>query len=167
MTIVQFNALVTARADNGGNRISSERTLWNALKDAVFMVGKVEELDVDANFISTKFNLTGLGIGTMEGFAICNGNNGTKNRNGRVAIGYDPVNYATMGATLGSKDAVVIAHSHTTQYGQAGVGTLYPEQTYVSNTIGGESQTTSSVGVSGVGLNIQPSIVTLFIQRIS
>ena len=41
---------------------------------------QVIELDVNAAYITANFDGTGLGINLCLGYAICNGQNGTKNR---------------------------------------------------------------------------------------
>lgn len=143
------------------------QTTVNLTPTTDILLNQIIMLKVATSFISSNFNITGLGLGVYAKYAICNGQNGTSDMGGRTPIGYDPILYPTLGAVLGSKDAVLVEHSHITKYGQAGVGTLYPEQTYVSNTIGGNSQVTNTVGVSGIDKNIQPSIVSLFIQKIT
>ena len=69
------------------------------------LVGKLQyeviEMDVTTQYITDNFDSTGLGINLCEGFAICNGNNGTKNRDGRGTIGYGTVN-SFVGFTGGS-----------------------------------------------------------------
>jgi hypothetical protein len=102
------------------------------------------------------------------GWAICNGANGTRNRNGRTPIGYDATNYPTIGAVGGSKDAVVVSHSHI-QFG-ATSSTGGSNRIEVGATASGNAATnnvTETVGVSGTDKNMQPYIVTLFIQRIA
>lgn len=63
-----------------------------------------------ANFTQSGPN-AGLGINERAGWAICNGNNGTPNDNGRVVVAWGS-SYPTLNATGGSKDAVAISHSH-------------------------------------------------------
>lgn len=161
----------------------ANRTLWlkNKIESLIFP-GQVLELDVDAEFVTANFDLTpgvtmGLGINLCEGFALCNGNNGTKDRNGRVGIGYGP-NYTNLGATGGSKDAVVVAHSHG-QRTSSSNGNDLPQIKIsgTSNPITGVSGDTSNAGtrtqvftdttgVSGIDKNMQPYIVSLFIMKL-
>jgi len=86
------------------------RTVLNTLANGVAQTGDVKEIDVATSYIAANFDVTGLGTNERLGWAICNGNNGTRNRNGRVPLQYDPSTYATLGATGGSKDAVVVSH---------------------------------------------------------
>lgn len=76
----------------------------------------------DFTLIASQFDGTGLGIGLFEGFAICNGQNGTPNMGGRVAVGYDntDADYDTVGkvggvktVTLTGAQSGVAAHSHS------------------------------------------------------
>jgi hypothetical protein len=56
------------------------------------LVGKLQfeivQLDVNTQYVLDNFDETGLGRNLCEGFALCNGNNGTKNRDGRTSIAY-------------------------------------------------------------------------------
>ena len=145
--------------------------------DAIFIPYQVIELDCTQEFIDENFELNpsptmGLGKNVMVGFAMCNGNNGTKDRRRRTSVAYDPTayvsghNYSIIGNTGGSEDAVVVAHSHETKYASTGSGTKYPETPYVGDDVAGNMQPTESTGVSGTGKNMQPFIVTLVVQRV-
>jgi|AntDeeMinimDraft_6_1070357.scaffolds.fasta_scaffold01182_2 hypothetical protein len=134
------------------------------------LLNQVIMLQVPTSFISSNFELSGLGVGAFTKYAICNGNNGTEDFGGRTPIGFDPVSYPNLGFKLGSKDAVVVAHSHNyTQYeldqevssSGSGVRSLQKNNQQVG------SFTTSTVGISGVDKNMQPSIVVLFIKKIT
>lgn len=174
MTTAQFKALVIARVNGGSNTVEKERELWNALFDECVKMYEVKEiavnLDEDPTYLADNFDNTGLGIGSMAGFAICNGNNKTYNFSGRVGVGYGP-GYATLKATGGSKDAVVVEHDHDySQYDPdqevstngSGVRTL--KKTLEQGT---EVFKTQKTGVSGTDKNMQPYIVVLKIQRIA
>jgi len=106
----------------------------------------------------------------MVGYAICNGNNYTTNIDGRVGIAYGET-YNVMMQTGGSKDAVVVAHSHTTDLGsesfQAGgnanaASSLQP----TPSNPGVRFRTTNTVGVSGTDKNMQPYIVELKVMKL-
>lgn len=155
------------------------REVENALADAIFYtpIGDIKEVACTVTYINDNFDmnpalplLPGRGkVGSERyGWAICNGNNGTINKGGRVGIGYDSVNYPVIGSTGGSKDAVVVSHSHTyssiNNIGKAvlgfdSVGDKEGASYFISNT--------NTVGVSGVDKNMQPYVVTLFIQKIA
>lgn len=149
-------------------KLLGNRTKW--LKDnlSLAFTGDIKEVDCTNAYITANFDATGLGTNERLGWAICNGNNGTKNRNGRVSIAYG-TDYVNMGDTGGSKNSVVVAHSHTyTQYqldqevSETGSGVRSLNKN--DNQVG--AFTTSTTGESGVGKNMQPYIVSLFIQKL-
>lgn len=157
---------------------SEHANVEEALLNAVFIPYQVIELDCPQQFIDDNFDLApgstmGLGKNLMLGFAMSNGNNGTKDRRRRTSVAYDPRayvsghNYSIMGNTGGSEDAVVVAHTHTVDQIKSynadfGTNGLYDR----SNGADSKGITTESTGESGDGKNMQPFIVTLVIQRI-
>ena len=120
------------------------------------------------------FDTSGLGRLNLqyEGWAICNGNNSTVNDNGRTYIGYDPVNYPTLGFQGGTKThklteselpVVDITASQTSAGPEEGsnpskltTGSNVLEGAFVIDTIGG--------GVAHN--NMQPYTVILKIQKV-
>lgn len=140
------------------------RNVLGVIADGTAQTGDIKEIDVSTSYIAANFDVTGLGKNERLGWAICNGNNGTRNRNGRVPLQYDPSNYPTLGATGGSKDAVVVAHSHTANgFGAPGSGSNgLADNIYAY----GQISATTTVGESGVNKNMQPYIVTLFIMKL-
>jgi len=195
---------------NGTILATEHNEIETALVNAIYggQVGDIKEIAANdayivANFQTGTSNINeGLGLvnGERYGWAICNGKNGTINKMGKVAIGYDPSLYplgSVAGSTTGGfKDAVVIEHSHyTTLYGSvtgdnnsslydapgANVSTnkerpltsaAYDQNSnaydYELTTSNGTANAgkTNTVGISGTNRNMQPYIVTLFIQRI-
>ena len=157
-----YKALINALGDGEKNTASELRAVFNAFAPSLYLKGDVKEIDCDNTYLALNFDNTGLGINDRVGWAICNGLNGTKDRNGKTAIGYGAA-YTTIGATGGSTDAIIVAHSH-------------PYSEYVlsgSNSgSGGEAAgyfatgSTSTVGESGINKNMQPYIVSLFIQKL-
>lgn len=126
---------------------------------------QVIELDVTDTYISNNFDSTGLGINLMAGMAICNGNNGTKNRDGRTSIGYG-TGYSTIGATGGSPDAVVVAHTHTMNVSLGGFNAGVDVNGTNAPTPSNAAFSTDSTGVSGNGKNMQPYLVTLMVMKL-
>jgi hypothetical protein len=57
-------------------------------------------------YLQDNFEVDGLGKVLREGWAICNGNNGTDNLTGRVGIGFG-LGYSTLGAIGGSATYIV------------------------------------------------------------
>jgi hypothetical protein len=130
------------------------------------LVGKLQyevvRMSVDSQYIIDNFDVTGLGTNLCLGFAICNGNNGTENLDGRSGIGYG-ANYNFVGLPVGSADSVVVSHSHTYTYENTrGTGIAGAED----GTSGIETGTTSTVGESGVNKNYHPSIVQLYMMKL-
>lgn len=126
---------------------------------------EVKRMSVTQAYIDANFDVTGLGINICAGFAICNGQNGTENLDGRVGVGFG-VNFSNIGGFGGSPDAVVVAHSHGIKYASNGTGTKYPETPYIGDTVGGDMQGTEITGISGTNKNYQPYIVQLYIMKL-
>lgn len=147
------------------------RTVLSVLANGTAQTGDVKEIDVSTAYIALNFDPTGLGINERLGWAICNGNNGTRDRSGRVAMQYSTT-YPTLGATGGSSDLVVVEHSHTftpntnMDFG-SGDGVSRGRVGAVTAGTGDlVSGTVNSTGVSGANKNYQPYIVTLFIMKL-
>lgn len=161
-TRAELLSLVETIGTGQPNTALEMRTVLTALVNGSILSGDVQLVDCSNAYITANFDGTGLGINDRLGWAICNGNNGTRNWNGKVPMAYG-TSYATMGATGGSKDAIVVEHTHTySQYVQSG-----------SNSgSGGEaagyfqSGTTGTTGVSGTDKNLQPYTVVLAIMKL-
>jgi len=101
------------------------------------------------------------------GWALCDGQNGTPDLHGRFVVGVGGT-YAA-GATGGSKDAVVVAHSHTVT-GYKNGDYQPPNDVYSLGSNGAEDGTqvfaTSVTGESGVDKNLPPYYALCYIQLI-
>lgn len=71
------------------------------------------------NDLLSNFDSTGKGVGTFNGWAICNGNNGTQNLSGRVLVARNPTDFDfnIVGGVGGSKTHTLVAseiplHNH-------------------------------------------------------
>jgi len=124
---------------------------------------QVITLHVDSTYIDDNFDGTGLGILLMDGYAICNGNNGTINKDGRVGIAYGDI-YNAIGAIGGSKDAVLVEHSHDVQILGGGGGETFAS--FNDGTGPGRTYTTGTAGVSGTNKNMQPYLVELQVMKL-
>ena len=138
------------------------------------LVGKLQyeviEMDVTTQYITDNFDSTGLGINLCEGFAICNGNNGTKNRDGRTGIAYG-TNYSFIGFTGGSSTHTLLEgempiHAHVINevYNENTTGTKVGSGGGTIETVG--TQNTSTTGGNLPHNNMQPYIVTLMIMKL-
>jgi hypothetical protein len=146
------------------------REVEYALLDAIFSVGfvtgDIKEVDCTNQYIIDNFEANGLGKNERTGWAICNGNNGTTDRNGRVSMPYGS-GYLTMRTLGGSADAVLVSHSHPNSLFNPANGSGF---IYNFDSVGDKEhygqKATETVGETATNKNLQPYIVTLFIQKI-
>lgn len=177
-----------------------------------WLEGDIKEIDCNDAYIQNNFIMTGpnwgKGINEREGWAICNGNNGTKNRTGRVSIGFGlngadlngqdisqpiitnpngtPVTFGNYQHILtkiempSHKHGVYMSHEHggdKDSIGYIATDNSAPIRFHSEDESSGQTSpgpsTLEGVGnpltTSGGGQphnNLQPSIVTLFIQKI-
>lgn len=118
------------------------------------------------------------------GWYLCNGSNGTPDLRDRFVVGAGTT-YAVAG-TGGSKDAIVVSHSHTTSSdgshthtttgqvsgffnysgggGSAGVGTPL-QANGTTSTAGAHTHTISTVGSSGTNANLPPYYALAYIMK--
>lgn len=188
--MASYNDVLTAINSNLADGTQIAAALHRAVEIAIldfaesqWLPGDIKEIDCTDAYIAANFDANGIGINERAGWAICNGYNGlTRNRTGRVSVGYGSVTplgtaglastHPSVGASIsspvigGQKDAVVVAHTHTISYGTSGTNT----STQVKGDADGDTligtKTTNSTGVSGNNMNMQPYIVTLFIQKL-
>jgi len=126
---------------------------------------QVITLHVNQAYIDANFDVTGLGTNLMIGYAIVNGNNGTLNIDGKVDIAYGST-YNVIGQTGGSKDAVVVAHSHNIRRQSKNASGAGSEYVLDNSGVSATMSTTESTGVSGVNKNMQPYIVVLKVMKL-
>jgi len=163
-----------------------ETALLNYISGS-FRTGDIKEVDCTEAYIAANFDGTGLGINEREGWAICNGQNGTKDRNGRVAIARGTV-YPSVGTSMGSPvvggsethtllEAQIPQHSHKISNdnggGVSGGAYLKTERDSGGDFKYGLSSngtvptlySTSTFGGGQSHNNMQPYIVSLFIMK--
>lgn len=145
------------------------RNVLSVLADGTAQSGDVKEIDVATSYIAANFDPTGLGTNERLGWAICNGNNGTRNRGGRVAIQYNTT-YPTLGATGGEATHVLTvneipSHSHVIKGSLNTTGGAGGNS--VSNTTNNAADMqTNTAGGGQAHNNMQPYIVSLFIMKL-
>lgn len=110
----EIQTIIDNIADGVPNTALKVRNALTAIADGTGTTGDVKEIDVSTAYIAANFDVTGLGTNERLGWAICNGNNGTRNRSGRVSVGYDVSNYPTLGA-IGGNNSVTLAKSNIPQ----------------------------------------------------
>ena len=170
MTYQDILDLINANLASGSKiQAVKHREVETALLDFI-QENSSQQYDIKAiyanpTYLGDNFDSNGLGKNLRTGWAICNGNNGTPNISNRVIIQYGS-DFPTLNAVGGSKDAVVVAHSHGLKYGSSGTGTKYPETPYITDSITGNMQGTEITGESGVNKNMQPYIVLVYIMKL-
>jgi hypothetical protein len=192
--------LSTKLADQSTITALEHRDLETAIVNAIYgQIGDIKEIACDNTYITNNFKTgttlldEGLGLSTGEryGWAICNGKNGTINKMGRVAIGYDPINYTitTAGSNIGGAKTHTLSvtemppHSHFSEgynlkipaisgnsipwysWGNSTTAANYPNSS-ITGGAGSSTTINTSGGATVPHNNMQPYIVTLFIQRI-
>jgi hypothetical protein len=142
-----------------------EHALLNYIQANLFQSGDIKVINCDLAYYTANFETSGLGKNLRTGWAVCNGANGTPNIAGKVIVGYG-LAYSTFGAIGGSKDAVVIEHTHDVGGYHSGSGsTIFTSKGLDSGTDVVYSKTLST-GVSGTDRNMQPYIVQLYIMKL-
>lgn len=137
------------------------------------------EAYITDNFDMTPSDVQGIGKagGLWDGWAICNGNNGTDNLDGQVLIGYG-ANFNTVGQFIGSPDSVIVAHTHS--LASKAWATNNTDGLTTSDVIAGRNQGRTGytlngtsgdpfvqpAGEDGTDKNYQPSMVILMIMKL-
>ncbi len=171
MTYSEIYDLITENLQSG-NKIPAEKhreveyALLDYIQANLAQQGDIKPIKCTIAYLNENFETNGLGKNLRLGWAICNGENGTENIGGRTIVGYG-TGFSTFSATGGSKDAVLVEHTHSvdaTAGTDAGTGT----QKFAtgSSTEGGGNFGINTVGVSGVDKNMQPYIIQLYIQKL-
>jgi len=166
-TIAQIQAKIDLREDGGENPVSTERELWELLLSQQF-IGEVKWIKFDVGDLSDNFILTGgtkgLGkVGTAyEGWAWCNGNNGTTNDDGMVSIAYGDT-FNTLAATGGSDEHTLLE----TELPSRDIHPLTAGSTYTGDLIRTNAASDGSTDAADPFSLMQPYVVELKIQRIA
>jgi len=108
MTDAQIITAIADIADNTPNTALEIRTLFTELFNRGDKTGTIKIKDCSNAYITANFDGTGLGINEELGYAICNGNNGTRNWDDRLLLAYGASN-TTMGATKGANTVTLSA----------------------------------------------------------
>lgn len=173
MTREQFTTLIATIETGGKNTAAEMRNVLNAFKDGIALTGDIKAIHCDAAYIALNFTNDGLGRLEREGWAMCNGLNGTMPIQERTLVGYGGA-YTTPGYPFGSPNSVVVSHKHKSVEDSNGINVGNAAGTGVTTNvynIAGSYLTskideTSITGESGAGKNYQPSIIVVYIQKL-
>ena len=190
LTKQQITDLINTKlASNTSISADEHREIELALVTAIYeysvQSGDIKEIAIaNLNDFETSGANIGRGkVGTMRyGWAICNGYNGTVDKRGRVSTGINssaaggdsslPVwqtsstNY--IGYKGGLEDAVVVIQNHTyNSINNSGKEVLRFDS--VGNKQGASyfTDTTNAIGEDGRFKNLQPYVVSVFVQKIA
>lgn len=169
MTRAEYQALIDVIATGEPNTALEVRTILNALADGSYLTGDVKMVNCTNVYLTANFDSTGLGIAERLGWAICNGANGTRNMNGKVPLPYGS-SYLTLGATGGEvshtltvSEVPALSVSYTGSNDDTGDDGQY---IVTSPTDPNTVHTLTTNGGGGAHNNMQPYVVTLFIQKL-
>jgi len=136
-------AMIAAIGTGEPNTALEIRNILTALLDPP--IGTIRMRDVSNAYITANFDGTGKGINEELGYAILNGNNGTRNWNDRIPLAYGTSNLV-MGAQKGS-------NTHTLLKAELPSYNLeLPLQNISSGSGGNNVQGTGSLNPSGNAL---------------
>jgi hypothetical protein len=142
-TKTEILALINGIGTGSPNSASEMRDLLTAMMDPP--IGTIRMRDVSNAYITANFDGTGKGINEELGYAILNGQNGTRNWNDRTLLAYGTSNLV-MGAQKGS-------NTHTLLKAELPSYNLeLPVQNISSGSPGNNVQGTGSSNPSGTAL---------------
>jgi len=169
MTYQDILDLINANLASGSKiQAVKHREVETALLDFI-QSNSAQQYDIKAiyansTYLGDNFESNGLGKNLRTGWAICNGNNGTPNLQGRVLIHYSAD--FPLGTVGGSKDAVVVEHTHLIDqvFNEHADGTKVGSGGGTVEAVG--TQSVQTTGVSGTNKNMQPYLATVYIMKL-
>ena len=170
MTDAQITTAITNLASGTPNTVLELRDLFTELFNRSPKTGTIIMKDVSNAYITANFDGTGLGINLELGFAICNGNNSTRNWNDRMPLAYGSSNL-TMGATKGSNTHTLLEnemppHTHDMTFSGEDANSSGTTRTWLQQSEGSIVKASLPKG-GGVAFSIEnKSIVTLITMRL-
>lgn len=170
MTRSEYQTLINSLADNQPNTAATVRSIMGALADGATFTNEMKLLDETNAYIIANFDGSGLGTNEMLGYAICNGQNGTRDWRGRVPLGYDNSVYPTLGAVGGEASHVLTineipSHTHEIDYNLNDAGGSGSQRVLNNGTTAG-TNVTKSTGGGQYHNNLQPYRVVLYVMKL-
>jgi len=142
-----------------------ETALLDFIQSNVAQQYDIKAIYANSTYLGDNFESNGLGKNLRTGWAICNGNNGTPNLQGRVLIHYSAD--FPLGTVGGSKDAVVVEHSHGLPIDGGGNLNIQSIATNVNNDESySETNRTANTGTGQPHNNMPPYIVLVYIMKL-
>jgi hypothetical protein len=141
----------------------------------VYRVGQVGVFTMTPTQFTNNFNSTGLGTSTMIGWALRNGNNGTKNQQGKFSLNKGASPYDVIGTLGGSANSVLIGHDHdmvnvmggAASYGAPSGGNVYVATTKKTSIKGISNTGADAPSETGVGKNMPPYLIDVWVERVT
>lgn len=146
-----------------------ELALLDYIQANLAQSGDIKPIKCDITYLNDNFEPSGLGKNLRLGWAICNGNihsgHQMENIAGKTIVGFGGT-FTTFSQEIGSPDTVVVAHNHNIRRNSNDAGGSGVQFTLDNSGTSTTYSTTESAGVSGAGMNYQPSIILLYIQKL-
>jgi hypothetical protein len=170
----QESNLITGLAE--GENTIYVKDQFNCVKSETITVEIMDQIGTIKMFggtISGNFDGTGLGLAGWDGWALCNGSNGTSNLKGKFIVGYDDsdADYDTIGNTGGEAEVLLTAEqsglpAHDVPYTGSATGTTFDGVKLVANN---DSQNFSvdAEDAAEAHENRPPYFTLAFVQRIA
>ncbi|MBQ0907467.1 hypothetical protein KBJ98_01995 [Flavobacterium sp. F-328] len=172
--------LINAKIRNNPAEIEPEdhATVEEQILDAIFIPYQVIEMDCTLEFIQNNFIWDevpekGLGKNLMVGFAYCNGNNGTRDRRKLTSVCYSDeegpfiYDYGEMGNEFGSESHVLTKEELPSTIDIDTSAGTDEGNDYMTTGRQNEGRITLQTGgLDKAHNNMQPSIVSFFVQRV-
>jgi hypothetical protein len=141
----------------------------------VYRVGQVGVFTMTPTQFTNNFDSTGLGTSTMIGWALRNGNNGTKNQQGKFSLNKGASPYDVIGTLGGSANSVLIGHDHdmvnvmggAASYGAPSGGNVYVATTKKTSIKGISNTGADAPSETGVGKNMPPYLIDVWVERVT